>query len=80
MSIQQSSSCNPFYSDQALPGTKAVPTHMLLLDVMLLKNPVGHAPHLGLAVPEPAAIVNLPGGQLVWAMQTSVLLLEDNAL
>ena len=44
---------------------------VLLLDVESLKNPVGHASHLGWAVAEPTVLVNLPGGHLVWAMHVS---------
>ena len=57
-----------------------VPARVLLFDVTLLKNPVGHDPHSGWAVAEPAAVVYLPGGHLVWARQASMLLLEAKAL
>ena len=69
----RSTQCN------SVPEDEEVPTHMLLFDVMLLKNPAAHASHLGSEVTEPAVLVNLPGGHLVWAVQTSALLLEAKA-
>ena len=48
-----------------LYGGDAFPTHILLLDVMLLKNPVVQDMHSGSAVMDPAAVVYLPGGHLV---------------
>ena len=53
---------------------------MLLFDVAPLKNPVGHDPHSGWAVAEPAAVVYLPGGHLVWATQASVSTLVFDVL
>ena len=47
----------------------------LLVEVDSLKNPVAQDSHLGWAVVEPLALVYLPGGQLVWAVQASDLLL-----
>ena len=43
----------------------SVPTHVLLLDVIALKNPVVHALHWGSEVIVPLALVYLPGGHLV---------------
>ena len=65
-----------------LPGRDAVPAHKLLFDVRLLKNPVGHVPHSGCAIVEPAATVYVPGGHLVCAMHESfvVLLFDINIL
>ena len=59
------------------PGCEAAPAHVLLADVMALKNPVAHASHWGWVVAEPTVLVNLPGGHLVWAVQESGLLLLD---
>ena len=53
---------------------------MLLLDAMLLKNPVAHDSHSGWVVAEPETAVYLPAGHLVWATQASVLLLEAEVL
>ena len=65
-----------------LPGRKAVPAHVLMLDVEALKNPVAHTAHVGWVVTEPAVLVYLPGGHLVWAVQESglVLLLDVETL
>ena len=41
---------------------------VLLVDVEALKNPNGHNSHLGWLVAEPATLVYLPGGHLVWAV------------
>ena len=55
---------------------------MLLIDVTGWKNPEAHASHVGWKVTEPAELVYVPGGQLVWARQesVSVLLLDVTAL
>ena len=50
-------------------------THRLLIDVEVLKNPTAHVSHLGWEVAVPAALVNLPAGHLVWAVQESVFVL-----
>ena len=41
---------------------------LLLFEVRALKNPGGHFSHSGSEVVEPAILVNLPGGHLVWAV------------
>ena len=41
---------------------------LLLFEVRALKNPYGHFSHSGSEVAEPATLVNLPGGHLVWAV------------
>ena len=46
---------------------------MLLFDVPDLKNPDTHPSHLGWAVLDPAVLVNLPGGHLVWGLQSWTL-------
>lgn len=49
---------------------------MVLLDVAIWKNPVAHDTHARLEVVEPVALVNFPGGHLVfWSMQESVMVL-----
>ena len=55
---------------------------LLLLDVVLLKNPVGHTSHLGCATVEPDAVVYWPAGHLVWGAHASVpvLLFDVKAL
>ena len=52
-------------------------THVLLLDVEVLKNPVAHVPHSGWVVAVPDTVVYLPGGHLVWATQELALLPLD---
>ena len=50
-------------------------THVLRIDVKALKKPVAHALHSGWVVALPAALVYLPGGHLVWAVQESGFML-----
>ena len=59
-----------------------MPTHVVRREKEDLKNPIAHALHVGWAVAEPVAVVYLPGGHLVWAVQESVtlLLFDDNTL
>ena len=45
---------------------------VLLVDVEALKNPFVHGSHLGWLVAEPATLVYLPGGHLVWAVHCSL--------
>ena len=45
---------------------------VLLVDVEALKNPNAHDSHLGWLVAEPATLVYLPGGHLVWAVHCSL--------
>ena len=52
---------------------------MLPLDAVALKRPGGHASHWVCAVTEPATLVYLPWGHLVWAAQESVLRLPLDA-
>ena len=53
---------------------------MLVVDVVTLNFPDGHAWHWGCVVTVPAAFVYFPGGHLVWVVQEAVLtLLLDTA-
>ena len=54
-----------------LHAMASLATHVLLLDVKALKNPVTHVSHLGWVVAVPDTSVYLPGAHLVWAVQES---------
>ena len=53
----------------------SVAAHVLLSDMLGLKNPGAHGLHFGCLVVVPGSLVNLPAGHFVWAVQEYVVLL-----
>ena len=54
---------------EELQSMGSVATHVLLSDILGLKNPGAHGLHLGWLVVVPGSLVNLPAGHFVWAVQ-----------